>query len=368
MNSILLHILNTHAVQLLKELIAIPSLSKEENKTADLVEYFLNKNGAAPKRVMNNIWCVNTYFDPAKPTILLNSHLDTVAPNSKYTRDPYSPGITEGRLYGLGSTDAGASLVSLMCAFLYFHTEHKLDYNIVFAATAEEEISGSNGIEKLFRDEAFKARFAQPGSFAIVGEPTQLQLAIAEKGLLVLDCTAQGTPGHAAREEGDNAIYKAVRAIDWFRTFRFPKVSELLGEIKMTVTSVQTDNKAHNIIPESCRFVVDVRVTELYTHEEILQTIRENIDVDVQPRSIRLTSSSIPKDHPVVQAGIRLGKQTYGSPTLSDCALIPLPSLKCGPGNSAQSHSADEFVELMDIEYGVGFYVQLLALLNPCDG
>ena len=364
MNSNLLNILNTNAAQLLKHLIAIPSLSKEENKTADLVQDFLNKNHVSPKRLLNNVWCVNKYFDKAKPTILLNSHHDTVAANSKYTRDPYIPEITDGRLYGLGSTDAGASLVSLVAAFLYFYGEENLNYNIVFAATAEEEISGINGIEKLFNEENFKAQFAQPGSFAIVGEPTQLELAIAEKGLMVLDCTVHGIPGHAAREEGDNAVYKAMKAIDWFKTFQFPKVSELLGAIKMSVTSVQTENKAHNIIPASCSFVADVRVTELYSHEEILKIIGENIDADVEPRSMRLTSSFIAKDHPVVQAGIKLGKQTYGSPTLSDCALIPIPSLKCGPGNSAQSHSADEFVALEDIEDGIGFYVQLLESLN----
>lgn len=353
-------IITFDAIHLLEELITIPSLSREENNTADAIELFLKERNIDTKRLINNVWCVNQHFDAAKPSILLNSHHDTVPPNSGYTNDPYLPKIINGKLYGLGSTDAGASLVSLMAAFLYFYEEEDLNYNLVFAASAEEEVSGSNGIEKLFAQQEFKSLFANADSFAIVGEPTMLDLAIAEKGLLVLDCIVYGKAGHAAREEGENAIYKAMKAIEWLRDYRFEKVSDLLGEVKMTVTSIQTENKAHNVVPASCSFVADIRVTEMYTHEEIIETIRQNIDAEITPRSTRLLSSSISMDHPIVKAGIEFRKRTYGSPTLSDQALIPLPSLKCGPGNSAQSHSADEFVAIADIEEGTGFYVKLL--------
>jgi acetylornithine deacetylase len=351
------------AIHLLEELISIPSLSKEENNTADAIELFLKERNIDAKRSMNNVWCVNKYFDTAKPSILLNSHHDTVPPNAAYANDPYLPKTADGKLYGLGSTDAGASLVSLMAAFLYFYEEEDLAYNLVFAASAEEEISGSNGIEILFAQQEFKSLFAHDDSFAIVGEPTKLDLAVAEKGLLVLDCIVHGKAGHAAREEGDNAIYKAMKAIDWLKNYRFEKVSDLLGEVKMTVTSVQTENKTHNVVPATCSFVVDIRVTEMYKHEEILETIKKNIEAEIKPRSTRLLSSFIDINHPIVKAGIESGKKTYGSPTLSDQALIPLPSLKCGPGNSAQSHTADEFIAIADIEEGIGFYVKLLESL-----
>jgi acetylornithine deacetylase len=357
-------ILNKEAVALLQQLITISSLSRLEDKTADCVQRFLQQKNIPVKRLLNNVWCGNNYFDATKPSILFNSHHDTVKANEAYTNDPLQPKIEDGKLFGLGSTDAGASLVSLLAAFLYFYDKQDLKYNIVFAATAEEEISGANGIEKLFSDADFSKCFSSKDSFAIVGEPTQLEPAIAEKGLLVLDCTAIGTAGHAAREEGDNAIYKAITAIDWFKNYRFEKVSDLLGEVKMTVTSIATENKAHNVIPAACSFVVDIRVTELYSHEAILKTISENVGVEIKPRSTRLKSSAISIDHPVVKAGIALGKKVYGSPTLSDKALIPLPTLKCGPGNSAQSHSANEFVALKDIEDGIGFYVELIEKVN----
>jgi acetylornithine deacetylase len=368
MNSDILHTITQEAIVLLQELISIPSLSKEEDKTADCIEIFLKEKQVPFKRLMNNIWAGNKYFDPAKPSVLLNSHHDTVPANAAYTRDPLQPAIEDGKLFGLGSTDAGASLVSLLTAFIYFYHTENLPYNIVFAASAEEEISGFNGIEKLFADNQFAACFKVPESFAIVGEPTQLELAIAEKGLMVIDCFAHGRAGHAARDEGDNAIYKAMEAIDWFKNHRFEKISPVLGPIKMTVTSINTDNKAHNIIPAQCSFVVDVRITELYSHEEILETIRQHVQVDVVPRSTRLRSSSIAAEHPVILAGIKLGKTTYGSPTTSDKALMPLPSLKCGPGFSGQSHSADEFVAIADIENGVRFYISLLSkLFNTMD-
>lgn len=361
-------ILSADALSLLQSLIAIPSLSKEENGTVDCINDFLNERNINTTRSLNNIWAVNKYFDKSKPSILLNSHHDTVAPNSKYTRDPFLPTIEDEKLYGLGSTDAGASLVCLIAAFINFYEEKELPYNIVLAASAEEEISGKDGIEKLFGDTIFGDLFSRPDSFAIVGEPTELQLAIAEKGLLVLDCVAHGKAGHAARDEGENAIYKAIEAIEWFKNFRFEKISPTLGEVKMTVTSVFTDNKAHNVVPASCNFIVDIRVTDVYSHEEILETILQHIDVEVNPRSTRLRSSSIDMNHPVVKAGIALGKTTYGSPTASDQALIPLPSLKCGPGFSGQSHSADEFIEIRWIKEATGFYIELLKkTMNEMD-
>ena len=360
MNDQKIYLLTKDAIELLEQLIAIPSLSKEENNSAYCIEFALRQKGIVVNRSLNNIWCVNKFFQASKPSILLNSHHDTVPPNKQYTNDPFEPETKNGKLYGLGSTDAGASLVSLMAVFTYFYEEKNLAYNLVFAASAEEEISGENGIAKLFSEEKFKQLFSGKDCFAIVGEPTQLELAIAEKGLLVLDCVAHGVAGHAARDEGDNAIYNAMDAIDWFIQYQFPKRSSLLGDVKMTVTSINTDNKAHNVVPGTCTFVVDIRVTELYTHQEIIETIRQNVTVDVTPRSTRLLSSSIDVDHPIVTAGIALGKKTYGSPTLSDQALIPLPSLKCGPGNSAQSHSADEFVAISDIEDGIKFYIELL--------
>ena len=360
MNDNNINIITQEAIVLLQQLIAIPSLSKQEDKTADHIEIFLKQREIKVHRLMNNLWACNKNFDAAKPTILLNSHHDTVPANSAYSRDPLQPIIEDGKVFGLGSTDAGAALVSLMAAFIYFYNANNLPYNIVFAASAEEEISGFDGIEKLFLDKTFSACFNHPHSFAIVGEPTQLELAIAEKGLLVLDCVAYGRAGHAAREEGENAIYKAMTAIEWFKNYTFKNISPLLGEIKMTVTSINTQNKAHNVVPPQCSFVVDVRVTDLYTHEEILETIKNNVTVEVTPRSTRMRSSSIDINHPVVTAGIALGKNTYGSPTASDQALIPLPSLKCGPGFSGQSHSADEFIELRWVAEAVNFYVQLL--------
>ena len=361
-------ILTFDALHLLEELIAIPSLSKAENNTAVAIELFLKERNIETHRLNNNVWCVNKYFDNTKPTVLLNSHHDTVPPNAKYTNDPYLPKTKEGKIYGLGSTDAGASLVSLISAFIYFYEAENLKFNIVFAASAEEEISGKAGVEKLFADDVFNAYFLHKDSFAIIGEPTQLNLAIAEKGLLVLDCTVHGFAGHAARDEGENAVYKAIEIIEWFKNYRFEKISPLLGEVKMTVTSINTENTSHNIIPAICRFVIDIRVTEMYTHKEIIEIIAENVCADIQPRSTRLVSSSINANHKIVQAGLALGKQIYGSPTLSDAALIPLPSLKCGPGNTAQSHSANEFVEISAVEEGIEFYIKLISSINNNKG
>lgn len=352
-------ILATEAIELLKELIAIPSFSKEEDQTAGVLSLFFAKKGIPHFRIANNVYASNQYFDEKKPTILLNSHHDTVKPNKGYTLDPFQPIEREGRLYGLGSNDAGGCLVSLIATFLHFYEAKELKYNIVFAASAEEEISGKNGIELLLQNESFNP----PGrnwAFAIVGEPTQMQMAVAEKGLLVLDCVANGKAGHAAREEGDNAIYKAMKDIEWFNSFRFPKVSDLLGPVKMSVTVINTENKAHNVVPSQCNFVVDIRVNELYTFEELLEIIRSNAHVDVQPRSLRMRSSSIPITHPIVKAGLDLGRTYYGSPTTSDKALMPFISLKIGPGDSARSHTADEYVFIDEIKEGVELYVSLL--------
>lgn len=342
------------AVQLLKQLIATPSFSKEEQGTALLLGQFLAEKGVPYQQHLNNIWAVNKHFDPAKPTILLNSHHDTVKPNPQYTRDPFSPDVVDGKLYGLGSNDAGGCLVSLLAAFLHFYEREGMTYNIAVAITAEEEISGVNGIESILN-------VLPPPALAIVGEPTKTDLAIAEKGLMVLDCVAHGRAGHAARDEGENALYKAMDDINWFRTFRFPKVSEALGPVKMSVTVVQTSNKAHNVVPAECSFVVDVRATDQYTLEEMLEIIRAHVQCDVKPRSMRMRPSFIPKDHPLVQAGLRLGKQLYGSPTTSDQALIPATSVKVGPGDSARSHTADEFVYLEEIRQGIDTYINLLS-------
>ncbi|MBL7702870.1 MAG: M20 family metallo-hydrolase [Ferruginibacter sp.] len=353
------------AVELLKKLIATPSFSKEEGKTAGIIEQFFSDRNIPSNRLLNNVWCLNKYFDPARPTILLNSHHDTVKPNAGYTKDPFAAIIEDEKLYGLGSNDAGGCLVSLITAFCHFYEKKNLKFNIVIAATAEEEISGSNGVEKLLASTEFSSPIlseveGRALGGVIVGEPTLTNLAIAEKGLLVLDCISTGKAGHAAREEGDNAIYKAMQDIEWFKTYRFPKVSETLGPVKMSVTSINTENKAHNVVPATCSFVVDIRVTDEYTHEEILEIVKQNVQSEINPRSMRLRSSKIEKGHPLVQAGLNLGKQMYGSPTTSDAALIPAPVLKCGPGDSARSHTADEFIYLKEIEEGINTYIKIL--------
>jgi acetylornithine deacetylase len=340
------------AVDLLQQLISIPSFSKEESKTADLIEKFLQERGITTHRKLNNIWAWNKYFDASKPTILLNSHHDTVKPNSGYTRDPYDAKIEDGKLYGLGSNDAGGCLVSLIAVFLYFFDKQNLKYNFCLATSAEEEISGVNGLELIIPD---LGRL----DFGIVGEPTQMQLAIAERGLMVLDCVAHGKAGHAAREEGENAIYKALPDIEWFRTFRFPKESEVFGPIKMSVTIINAGSQ-HNVVPASCTFTVDVRVTDAYRNEEVLEIIRQHVSCDVTPRSIRLKPSKIDKNHPIVQAGIALERTTYGSPTTSDQSLLDIPSLKVGPGDSARSHTADEFVYVDEIREGIELYIKML--------
>ena len=341
------------AIELLKQLIATPSFSREEDKTAELLISFFQQQGITTHRKGNNVWAVNQHFDTSKPSILLNSHHDTVKPNPGYTRDPFAPTIEDGKLYGLGSNDAGGPLVSLIATFLNFHDRKDLTYNIVFVASAEEEISGTNGIELIWSE-------LPAIDFTIVGEPTLTDIAIAEKGLLVLDCVSKGKAGHAAREEGINAIYEALKDIKWFRNYRFPKISSSLGEIKMSVTVINA-GQAHNQVPADCKFTVDIRVTDAYSLEEVLETVKQNVTCSVNARSLRLKSSGVSENHPVVRAGRKIGKKLYGSPTTSDQALIPVPSIKMGPGDSARSHSADEFIYTKEIEEGINSYISLLS-------
>jgi len=341
------------ALGLLKDLIATPSFSKEENDTAEIICSFFTKHNVPFKRVGNNIYAKNKYYDAAKPSLLLNSHHDTVKPNKGYTLDPFAPIEKEGKLFGLGSNDAGGCLVSLIATFLHFYNEENTKYNIVFAASAEEEISGVNGIELVL---------PHLGNidFGIVGEPTQLEMAVAERGLMVIDCIAPGRAGHAARKEGENALYNAMDDINWIRNYQFEKISPLLGESRLTVTVIETENKQHNVVPAQCKFVIDVRVNELYTFDEILDELKKNLKSQFNPRTTRMRSTSIALDHPLVKAGISLGKGYYGSPTTSDKALMPFPTLKMGPGDSARSHTADEFIFLDEIKDGIETYIKLL--------
>jgi acetylornithine deacetylase len=341
------------ALNLLKQLIAIPSLSKEENKTADAIGSFLKEKKIAVNRYLNNVWAVNKYFDKEKYTVLLNSHHDTVKPNEGYINNPFDAFEKDGKLFGLGSNDAGGPLVSLIAVFVHFYNAKDLPFNLVLAATAEEEITGHNGIEILLP-------LLPKIDCGIVGEPTLMKMAIADKGLLVLDCIARGVAGHAARNEGDNAIYKAIKDIEWLSAYQFSKVSSFLGPVHMAVTSVNTPNKTHNIVPSECSFVVDIRVNELYSFEEILLEINKNIQSEVMPRSTRLRPSFIEKDHPLVIAGNKLKLESYGSPTCSDRALMNFPTLKIGPGDSARSHSADEYIFVDEIKGGIELYIQLL--------
>jgi acetylornithine deacetylase len=354
--------LATAATGLLKSLVATPSFSREEEGTALLIEDYLRKNGVTVHRYLNNIFAVNRHFDPQKATLLLNSHHDTVKPNKGYTLDPFEPVEKNGKLFGLGSNDAGGCLVSLIAAFQYFYDQPNLRYNLILAATAEEEISGPNGVEALLKAATFNELLHNKSiDCAIVGEPTLMQMAVAERGLMVLDCVAHGKAGHAARGEGENAIYKAMMDIEWIYVHRFEKLSGLLGPVKMTVTSIETENKAHNVVPAECRFVIDVRVNEHYAMEEVIEVLKQHLQSEVHPRSTRLRSTFIPIDHPLVQAGLALGRSTYGSPTTSDKALMPFPALKMGPGDSARSHTADEFIFVQEIEEGISLYIDLLS-------
>ncbi|HLW19772.1 MAG TPA: M20 family metallo-hydrolase [Cyclobacteriaceae bacterium] len=343
--------LESEAVSLLKKLIEAPSLSKEEEATATIIADYLDSKNIPVSRQGNNVWATNRYFDPQLSTILLNSHHDTVKPNRGYTKDPYRAIVEDGKLYGLGSNDAGGCLVSLISAFIYFY-DKEIPYNLILAASAEEEISGKGGIELLL------PKFPQL-HLAIVGEPTLLQLAVAEKGLLVIDAEVKGKAGHAAREEGENAIYKALDDLVLIKNYRFKKKSEYLGENKVTATILQAGSQ-HNVVPDLCSYTLDVRVTDAYTLEEALEELKQVLQAELKPRSLRLNSSTIDPDHRILEVGRQMGLAFYGSPTLSDQALIPYPSVKIGPGDSARSHTADEFIYLKEIEQGVEFYIDLL--------
>ena len=350
------------AVLLLKSLIKTPSFSSEEHHTALLIESWFQDSDISFNRTNNNIWAINKYFDETKPTLLLNSHHDTVRPNNGYTKDPFDPIINAGKLYGLGSNDAGGCLVSLLATFSFFYHHKHLKYNLVMVASAEEENSGENGLNSMLS-------IIPEISVAIIGEPTLMQLAIAEKGLVVFDAKVIGTPGHAAHKNDDNAIYNSIEVLKWFQEYTFEKRSESLGDVKMTVTQIQA-GKQHNAIPSEVTLVVDVRVNDRYSNKEIAEILEnESPCSTIVPRSLRLNSSSISVEHDLIKAGLELGRKTYGSPTLSDQSVLSCPSLKLGPGDSTRSHTADEFIYLQEIEEGITLYIKLLekTLLDTKD-
>lgn len=341
------------AISLLKSLIKTPSFSSEEHHTALLIESWFQDSDISFNRTNNNIWAINKYFDETKPTLLLNSHHDTVRPNNGYTKDPFDPIINAGKLYGLGSNDAGGCLVSLLATFSFFYHHKNLKYNLVMVASAEEESSGENGLNSMLS-------IIPEISVAIIGEPTLMQLAIAEKGLIVFDAKVIGTPGHAAHKNDDNAIYNSIEVLKWFQEYTFEKHSESLGDVKMTVTQIQA-GKQHNAIPSEVTLVVDVRVNDRYSNKEIAEILEnESPCSTIVPRSLRLNSSSISVEHDLIKAGLELGRETYGSPTLSDQSVLSCPSLKLGPGDSRRSHTADEFIYLQEIEEGITLYIKLL--------
>ena len=340
------------AIDLLKGMISRPSFSREETAVADYLQKCWSDAGHHIFRKGNNLWIIAPGFDFAKPTLLLNSHIDTVKPAAGWQKDPFLPEETEDdRLYGLGSNDAGASVVSLYEAFTILSAKAQ-PYNLIFLASCEEEVSGKNGIESVLPE-------LPPIRFAVVGEPTGMRPAIAEKGLMVLDCVATGKAGHAARNEGVNAIYKAIEDINWFSTYQFPEKSDLLGPVKMTVTIIKAGTQ-HNVVPDRCEFTVDIRSNEFYSNERLFELIKEQVGCEIKARSFRLNSSRTEPEHPFVQRCLMLGKEPFGSPTLSDQALMRFPSVKIGPGDSARSHSADEFIYGPEIRDAITTYVRLL--------
>ena len=349
------------AVALLQKLIATPSLSGNERETADILAAELTSRGVAVRRHHNNIWALSKEFDNNKPTLMLNSHQDTVKPSQNYTRNPFEPTIEDGKLYGLGSNDAGASLVSLVATFCNNYDTSTLPYNLLLALTAEEENMGEKGMRSFLphlKEEGIKV------DMVLVGEPTSMQPAVGERGLVVLDCTAHGKSGHAARNEGENALYKAMNDIEKLRNFRFEKVSELLGDIKITVTQISAGTQ-HNIVPDECRFVVDIRTTDAYTNEEVVELLQGAVECDAKPRSTRVRASAIALSHPLVEAAVEIGCKPFISPTTSDRAIMQgLPALKMGVGESSRSHTADEFVLVGEIEEGVALYQKLLNELS----
>ncbi|MET4073932.1 M20 family metallo-hydrolase [Hymenobacter sp. UYCo722] len=347
--------LGNDAVDLLSRLIKTPSFSREEADTATLIQAFLAAHGVQAQRQQNNVWAVSQHFDAAKPTILLNSHHDTVKPGAGWQYDPFGATLEGDKLIGLGSNDAGASVVSMLAAFLYLQRKD-IPFNLICAITAEEEISGANGIRSILPE-------LGEIDLGIVGEPTGMNLAVAEKGLIVLDCTAHGKTGHAARDEGENALYKALVDIQWLREFQFPLVSPLLGPVKTTVTQINAGTQ-HNVVPDRCQFVIDVRTNELYQNQEIIDFLRAKFQSEITPRSTHLNSSRISEKHPLVQKGLAMGKSAYGSPTLSDQSMMPFETLKMGPGASARSHTPDEFILVSEIQAGIRDYIELLTGFN----
>lgn len=345
--------LTREAVELLRNMIQTPSFSSEEEQTARLIEMWFEKHHIEFKRNENNVWAVHPEYDLEKPTLLLNSHHDTVKPNNGYTKDPFKAIVEDGKLYGLGSNDAGGCLVSLLATFTYFYAQKGLNYNLVIVASAEEESSGKNGLNSMLS-------IIPKIDVAIVGEPTLMNLAIAEKGLVVFDAKVKGTPGHAAHPNDDNSIYNTIGVLKWFQEYEFEKQSETLGKVKMTVTQINA-GKQHNAIPAEVDLVIDVRVNDQYSNQEITDILQsESPCSTIRPRSLRLNSSCISRDHELVKAGLELGRKTYGSPTLSDQSVLSCPSLKLGPGDSTRSHTADEFIYLDEIKEGVDLYIQLL--------
>lgn len=349
----------TQATDLLKRLIAMPSVSRSEDGTADIIYSYLADNGADPKRIHNNVWALSDGYDAARPTLLLNSHHDTVKPSPSYTFDPFSPQERDSRIYGLGSNDAGASVVSLISVFLKLR-KADLPFNLLLAITAEEEVSGEKGTRALLPHLAGRGINIEVG---IVGEPTGMQPAVAERGLVVLDCTAHGVAGHAARNEGVNALYIAVDDIDRLRSLRFPRESATLGPVKISVTQIEA-GRQHNVVPDTCKFVVDVRTTDAYSNEETVELIADAINSDAVPRSTRIRASVIDTSHPLVAASIALGGVPFVSPTTSDMALMPFPTLKIGPGQSARSHTADEYVETGEIKSAIDTYTRIITSLK----
>ena len=338
--------LTLKAVELLKELIGTPSISRNEDKAADILEKYMQVNGLDTKRKGNNVWSTSKNFDAGRPTILLNAHIDTVKPADGWQHDPYKASMEGEKLYGLGANDCGGGLTALLHVFLEIERKGGSPrYNLIYMASCEEEVSGKEGIESVLP-------LLPPISFAIVGEPTGMQPAIAEKGLMVIDATAHGKAGHAARNEGDNAIYHAMKDIEWLSKWQFPKQSPLLGPVRQTVTIVNAGTQ-HNVIPAECTFTIDVRSNEFYTNEEIFEFFKEHLTSELKARSFRLSSSHISEEHPFVKRCVEMGLKPFGSPTLSDQALMPFPSLKLGPGESARSHTADEFIKISEIDRAI---------------
>ena len=344
--------LTDKAIELLKQLISMQSFSGEEDKTADAIESWFNNFDIPFERIHNNVFAKNKYWDESKPTLLLNSHHDTVKPNKAYTRDPFNPEIEDGKLYGLGSNDAGGCLVSLIATFSHLFSAENLSYNILMVASMEEENAGPNSLRGLLPK-------LPKIDLAIVGEPTLMQLAIAEKGLVVFDAVVKGTPSHAAHPNDNNSIYNTIEVLEWFKNYKFKKTSEALGDVKMTVTQINAGTQ-HNVVPAQVDLVIDVRVNDAYSNKEIAAILKAEAPCQIKERGLKLNSSKIDRNHPLVQSGIALGRTTYGSPTLSDQAALTCQSLKLGPGDSTRSHSADEYIYLHEIKEGIDLYIKIL--------